>query len=251
MSKLEFLLRLSAILHLKDNQNGPQVATLCLSYHNVTVGTSYICLIRFPNRARLVTELPGNVEQQSWSFDGKYILLTVAGRHADSSGVSGGNTYSCDNNSVEFWAPLIEPAADKDGYCSVWTYELCSGKCKRASAESLNVWCAAWIAGSTAIAGICSDLPVEEHWYRATLRTMTLDGSQISQVVFDNGVPLGNLATCPNDQNGAEPRVKTRQEMVLSWSADHRVLDGATVAKCANFVSQLLEDIDRVTLHLK
>ncbi|KAL2845114.1 2-oxoacid dehydrogenases acyltransferase-domain-containing protein [Aspergillus pseudodeflectus] len=51
------------------------------------------------------------------------------------------------------------------------------------------------------------------------------------------------------DAKGDEQIVK-RQEAVLSWSVDHRVLDGASVARCANLVSSILEEIDGVSLAL-
>jgi 2-oxoisovalerate dehydrogenase E2 component (dihydrolipoyl transacylase) len=51
------------------------------------------------------------------------------------------------------------------------------------------------------------------------------------------------------DAKGEEQIVK-RQEAVLSWSVDHRVLDGASVARCANLVSSILEEIDGVSLAL-
>ncbi|KAJ2897519.1 uncharacterized protein MKZ38_004642 [Zalerion maritima] len=45
------------------------------------------------------------------------------------------------------------------------------------------------------------------------------------------------------DASGHEEIVKKHQ-VVLSWSADHRVLDGATVARCAQRVGSWLEAID-------
>ena len=45
--------------------------------------------------------------------------------------------------------------------------------------------------------------------------------------------------------------VKRQEQVVLSWSADHRVLDGATVAKAANLVAGLLGDVDLLGLMLR
>jgi pyruvate/2-oxoglutarate dehydrogenase complex dihydrolipoamide acyltransferase (E2) component len=39
--------------------------------------------------------------------------------------------------------------------------------------------------------------------------------------------------------------------MTLSWRADHRVLDGATVGQCAQMVQQLLENLERLGILLK
>lgn len=52
------------------------------------------------------------------------------------------------------------------------------------------------------------------------------------------------------DQDGVE-RIVKREQVVLSWSADHRVLDGATVARCAQSVGSWLENIDGLGLVLR
>jgi 2-oxoisovalerate dehydrogenase E2 component (dihydrolipoyl transacylase) len=44
------------------------------------------------------------------------------------------------------------------------------------------------------------------------------------------------------DEDGKDKIVK-REEVVLSWSADHRVLDGATVAKAAQEVGSYIENM--------
>ena len=57
-----------------------------------------------------------------------------------------------------------------------------------------------------------------------------------------------------NAQQGEEEErvvVKRQEQVVLSWSADHRVLDGATVAKAANLVAGLLGDVDLLGLMLR
>ncbi|CZR52477.1 uncharacterized protein PAC_02354 [Phialocephala subalpina] len=52
------------------------------------------------------------------------------------------------------------------------------------------------------------------------------------------------------NEQGARKLVE-REEVVLSWSADHRILDGATVARCAETVRKLLEDIDVLSIVLR
>lgn len=51
------------------------------------------------------------------------------------------------------------------------------------------------------------------------------------------------------DIHGEEKIVK-KEQVTLSWSADHRVLDGATVARCAQSVGSWLENIDALALTL-
>ncbi|KAL2851937.1 2-oxoacid dehydrogenases acyltransferase-domain-containing protein [Aspergillus pseudoustus] len=58
------------------------------------------------------------------------------------------------------------------------------------------------------------------------------------------------IARFVDDTRGEEQIVK-RKEAVLSWSVDHRVLDGASVARCANLVSSILEKIDGVAFALR
>lgn len=50
---------------------------------------------------------------------------------------------------------------------------------------------------------------------------------------------------------GNEERIVRREEVVLSWAADHRVLDGATVARCAEMVGKWVERIDVLAVQLK
>lgn len=64
---------------------------------------------------------------------------------------------------------------------------------------------------------------------------------------------IGKVEQVPafqKDKNGNEQVVK-RNRAVLSWSADHRVLDGATVARCSQKVVSLLESIEGVEVILR
>jgi 2-oxoisovalerate dehydrogenase E2 component (dihydrolipoyl transacylase) len=67
-------------------------------------------------------------------------------------------------------------------------------------------------------------------------------------------VAIGQMQDVPRFQRdgktGEEVLVK-REEVVLSWSADHRVLDGATVARCAELVRRLLEDWEAFGVELR
>ncbi|KAF4493702.1 branched-chain alpha-keto acid dehydrogenase E2 component [Fusarium agapanthi] len=56
-------------------------------------------------------------------------------------------------------------------------------------------------------------------------------------------IAVGKTETVPafqTDEDGAE-RIVKKEQVTLSWSADHRVIDGATVAKCAQQVAMCLE----------
>jgi len=49
---------------------------------------------------------------------------------------------------------------------------------------------------------------------------------------------------------GEDGSVVRREECVFSWSADHRVVDGATVARCGEMVRGYLEGTERMLVKL-
>lgn len=77
-------------------------------------------------------------------------------------------------------------------------------------------------------------------------------GTYVAPVVVDREVAIlgmGRMRSVPAfDENDA---VVKKQVTNLSWSADHRVIDGATMARAAEVVRQLVEEPDRMILHLR
>jgi 2-oxoisovalerate dehydrogenase E2 component (dihydrolipoyl transacylase) len=64
---------------------------------------------------------------------------------------------------------------------------------------------------------------------------------------------MGRISDVPvfgKDDTGIERLVKERQ-VILSWSADHRIIDGATVAKAADMLAALLSRPESLGLILK
>jgi 2-oxoisovalerate dehydrogenase E2 component (dihydrolipoyl transacylase) len=64
---------------------------------------------------------------------------------------------------------------------------------------------------------------------------------------------IGRAETTPafeKDHLGKE-RIVKKERTVLSWAGDHRVLDGATMAKCARMVETILHNIDCIVASLK
>jgi 2-oxoisovalerate dehydrogenase E2 component (dihydrolipoyl transacylase) len=58
-------------------------------------------------------------------------------------------------------------------------------------------------------------------------------------------VGLGKIEEVPvfqKSEDGSTGTLVKREKLVLSWSADHRILDGASVARCGQAVEQLLEN---------
>lgn len=84
----------------------------------------------------------------------------------------------------------------------------------------------------------------------------SIGGSVVGPVIVEPMVGIlgvGQARAVPTfktDENGVE-MVTRREEAVLSWSADHRILDGATVARCAKAMQELLENFELVSSTLK
>ena len=148
------------------------------------------------------TDLTGTIEKQCWSQDGSSILLTVAGRGADKSGCDGGvPLVSQAHDSNKTWTPMVETAVEKDSYRSAWVYDVLSDTPRQVSPDGLNVWLADWVS-SSAIVGICSELPGEEHWYRSTLRKIDTHDKSV-KVLYAGSNPLEALRTSPGGGKAA------------------------------------------------
>jgi 2-oxoisovalerate dehydrogenase E2 component (dihydrolipoyl transacylase) len=84
----------------------------------------------------------------------------------------------------------------------------------------------------------------------------SIGGGTVSPIILPpmvGIVGIGRVKEVPGfekDEVGNEKIVK-REEVVLSWSADHRVLDGATVAKCAEVVGTVLENFETLGVTLR
>jgi 2-oxoisovalerate dehydrogenase E2 component (dihydrolipoyl transacylase) len=50
---------------------------------------------------------------------------------------------------------------------------------------------------------------------------------------------------------GEDGSIVRKQEAVFSWSADHRVVDGAMVARCADRVRELLEGVESMVVQMR
>ena len=84
----------------------------------------------------------------------------------------------------------------------------------------------------------------------------SIGGSVVSPVIVPPMVgilAIGKTEEVPefvNDGHG-ESRIIKRQKTVFSWSADHRVLDGATVARCAEYLGNVIEEIAGIGVFLR
>lgn len=98
-----------------------------------------------------------------------------------------------------------------------------------------------------------------EHFKDATFTVSnigSIGGGVVSPIIVAPQVGIvavGRVREVPAldlDENGKDIVVR-REELTLSWSADHRVLDGATVARCAELVGDLVADMGKLTVSLR
>ncbi|KAJ5585684.1 hypothetical protein N7450_005471 [Penicillium hetheringtonii] len=85
----------------------------------------------------------------------------------------------------------------------------------------------------------------------------SIGGSVVNPVIMSPTVgivALGSSEEIPafakQKKEGEESIIK-REKAVFSWSADHRVLDGASIARCAQLVSSVLENIESIGIGLR
>ncbi|KAI1281041.1 2-oxoacid dehydrogenase acyltransferase [Xylaria sp. FL0933] len=79
-----------------------------------------------------------------------------------------------------------------------------------------------------------------------------IGGTYLSPVIVEKEVAIlgiGRIRTVPAFDK--DDRVIKKQVCNFSWSADHRVVDGATMARAAEVVRQIVEEPDNMILHLR
>jgi 2-oxoisovalerate dehydrogenase E2 component (dihydrolipoyl transacylase) len=80
----------------------------------------------------------------------------------------------------------------------------------------------------------------------------SIGGTYVSPVIVEREVAIlgvGKMRTIPAfDETGL---VVQKQVCNFSWSADHRVIDGATMARAAEVVRGFVEDPDSMVIHLR
>ena len=84
----------------------------------------------------------------------------------------------------------------------------------------------------------------------------SIGGTYLSPVVVEREVAIlgvGRMRTVPafSTAPGREHEIVRRQVCNFSWSADHRVVDGATMARAAEVVRTIVEEPDAMVMHLR
>jgi 2-oxoisovalerate dehydrogenase E2 component (dihydrolipoyl transacylase) len=80
----------------------------------------------------------------------------------------------------------------------------------------------------------------------------SIGGTYVSPVIVEKEVAIlgvGRLKTIP--AFGENGQVVPKQVCNFSWSADHRVIDGATMARAAEVVKEFVENPDDMVMHLR
>ena len=81
-----------------------------------------------------------------------------------------------------------------------------------------------------------------------------IGGTYLSPVIVEREVAIlgvGRMRTVPAFADDGSDRVVRRQTCNFSWSADHRVVDGATMARAAEVVRGIVEEPDVMVMHLR
>ncbi|KAL2131247.1 hypothetical protein VTI74DRAFT_5373 [Chaetomium olivicolor] len=83
-----------------------------------------------------------------------------------------------------------------------------------------------------------------------------IGGTYLSPVIVEKEVAIlgvGRMRTVPafSTVPGEEDKIVRRQVCNFSWSADHRVVDGATMARAAEVVRAIVEEPDVMVMHLR
>jgi len=83
-----------------------------------------------------------------------------------------------------------------------------------------------------------------------------IGGTYLSPVIVEREVAIlgiGRMRTVPafSTVPGEEDKVVKKQICNFSWSADHRVIDGATMARAAEVVRSIVEEPDVMVMHLR
>jgi 2-oxoisovalerate dehydrogenase E2 component (dihydrolipoyl transacylase) len=80
-----------------------------------------------------------------------------------------------------------------------------------------------------------------------------IGGTYLSPIVVDREVAIlgmGRMRAVPAF-DGDSDRIVRKQVCNFSWAADHRVVDGATMARAADVVRRIIEEPDVMVMHLR
>lgn len=138
--------------------------------------------------ARALPEVPGVVEDHSWSPDGTKILTVVAGEHAEQSDALGSGTLGREDRDQPDWMPDVDSTDDEEEWRSLWLLDVVGSSVRRVSREGLNVWEATWLGTDSAVA-VVSEAPGEGAWYSSPLAVIELESGR-EHIVYRSDVQI-------------------------------------------------------------
>lgn len=184
-------------------------------------------------------QVDGCVESLAWGPDGRAVLVQVAAYGADLAGGQGSGTTAVPGGSTEPWKPeVLRGGAQTHGWRSVWVVSPASGAARRVSAESTNVWEAAW-AGPDDLVCVTSPAPGEEAWYSADLRLIKV-GSGEETVLYTSDKQLGIPAASPSGRTVA---------FVEALCSDRQVVAGDLILVSTAAAGAGVDGVERVDTH--
>jgi dipeptidyl aminopeptidase/acylaminoacyl peptidase len=148
--------------------------------------------------AKRTPPVQGTVEYCSWSPNGRYVLLGVAGLGADLAGIQGGGTTARVEEDLPSWMPKISTGDAEHLWRRLWVYDAVSGETRLLSREGLNVWEATW-CGNDAVVAVVSESHSEGSWYGAVLALIDLESGR-ERVLHRPGDQIGLPTASPSGQ---------------------------------------------------
>ena len=132
-------------------------------------------------QVKAADKVPGSIDQLSWSQDGSAILMVVAGADVGAHENHGSERRASGDAAEPSWMPSVDTIPTPEAYRTVWTLAIATEALKQASPPGLNIWQAVW-SYRDSIVGLCSDMPGEDNWYHSSIRHISLETSEVTEL---------------------------------------------------------------------
>lgn len=154
----------------------------------------YAMAVGAAREAARMADVAGTIEWFDWSPDGTQLLVQTAGLDADAAGAQGsGQVAKPGYAGAPAWLPEVEENVPENMWRRLEVVDAATGVVRRASADGVNVWEAAWL-GNAHFVAVVSENPRESAWYGATLATGAIGGAMatIHRPAEEIGLPAAS-----------------------------------------------------------